>query len=50
MHDTSPGCARTYQLIDRTVPLAARLVALARMWLLRSTVRDVMSLIQDLRG
>ncbi|HXF21656.1 MAG TPA: TetR/AcrR family transcriptional regulator, partial [Streptosporangiaceae bacterium] len=50
VHDTSPGCAKTYQLIDRTVPLAARLVALARMRLLRSTVRDVTSLIQDLRG
>ena len=50
VHDTSPGCAKTYQLIDRTVPLAARLVALARMRLLRSTVRDVVSLIQDLRS
>ena len=26
VHDTSPGCAKTYQLIDRTVPLVARLV------------------------
>jgi AcrR family transcriptional regulator len=50
VHDTSPGCAKTYQLIDRTVPLVARLVALARMRLLRSTVRDVVSLIQDLRS
>jgi AcrR family transcriptional regulator len=50
VHDTSPGCAKTYQLIDRTVPLAARLVALARMRLLRSTVRDLMSLIRDLRS
>ena len=50
VHDTSPGCTKTYQLIDRTVPLAARLVALARMRLLRSTVRDLMSLIRDLRS
>jgi AcrR family transcriptional regulator len=50
VHDTSPGCAKTYQLIDRTVPLAARLVALSRMRLLRATMRDVVSLIQDLRS
>lgn len=47
--DTSPGCARTYLLIDRTVPLAARLVSLARSRLLRSTMREVVSLIHDLR-
>ena len=49
MHDTSPGCAQTYLLIDRTVPLAARLVSLARSRLLRSTMREVVSLIHDLR-
>lgn len=48
--DTSPGCARTYLLIDRTVPLAARLVGLARSRLLRSTMREVISLIHDLRS
>lgn len=50
VHDTSPGCARTYLLIDRTVPLAARLVSLARSRLLRSTMREVVSLIHDLRS
>ena len=28
VHDTSPGCAKTYLLIDRTVPLADRLVSI----------------------
>lgn len=48
--DTSPDCAKTYLLIDRTVPLAARLVSLARSRLLRSTIREVVSLIHDLRS
>lgn len=50
VHDTSPGCARTYQLIDRTVPLADRLVSLARLRVMRSTIREVMSVIEDLRS
>jgi AcrR family transcriptional regulator len=36
--------------IDRTVPLAARLVSLARSRLLRSTMREVVSLIHELRS
>ena len=50
VHDTSPGCARTYRLIDRTVPLAARLVALYRIRLLRSTMRELLSVIEDIRS
>jgi AcrR family transcriptional regulator len=50
VHDTSPGCAKTYQLIDRTVPLADRLVALSRVRLLRATIREVISIIRDIRS
>ena len=50
VHDTSPGCAKTYQLIDRTVPLADRLVALSRVRLLRATIREVISVIRDIRS
>ena len=50
VHDTSPGCARTYRLIDLTVPLAARLVALHRIRLLRSTMRELLSVIEDIRS
>ena len=50
VHDTSPGCAKTYYLIDRTVPLAARLVALCRVRLLRSTMRDLITVIEDIRS
>jgi AcrR family transcriptional regulator len=49
VHDTSPGCARTYHLIDVTAPVVARLVAATRIPVLRSTVRDIAALIDDLR-
>jgi AcrR family transcriptional regulator len=48
VHDTSPECARTYDLIDRTVPLADRLLALSRYRVLNSTLTDVVSIIEDL--
>ena len=36
VHDASPGCEKTYRLIDLTAPLAERLVRLARLPVLRS--------------
>ncbi len=50
VHDTSPGCERTFHLIDVTAPLAARLVAATRLPLLRSMVSDIATLIDDLRA
>ena len=50
VHDTSPSCARTYELIDRTVPLADRLVSLSRLPVLRSTLAEVLSIVEDMRG
>jgi AcrR family transcriptional regulator len=49
VHDTSPGCAKTYALIDRTVPLADRLLSLSRHRVLNSALTDVISIIDDLR-
>jgi AcrR family transcriptional regulator len=49
VHDTSPGCAKTYLLIDRTVPLADRLLSLSRHRVLNSALSDVISIIDDLR-
>lgn len=49
VHDTSPGCVKTYDLIDRTVPLADRLISLSRYRALNSTLTDVISIIEDLR-
>jgi AcrR family transcriptional regulator len=39
IHDTSPGCSRTYRLVDGSVDLIVRLVALARLPPLRPLVR-----------
>jgi AcrR family transcriptional regulator len=50
VHDASPGCAKTYQLIDRTVPLADRLIALSRVRLLRGTIREIISIVADMRS
>jgi AcrR family transcriptional regulator len=50
VHDTSPGCARTYRLIDSAVPVMGRLVAAARIPVLRATLRDVTAIIDELRN
>jgi AcrR family transcriptional regulator len=50
VHDTSPGCGKTYLLIDRTVPLADRLLSLSRLRVLSSALTDVISIIDDIRG
>jgi AcrR family transcriptional regulator len=49
VHDTSPGCRKTYSLIDATVPLADRLISLARMPVLRGTTREVVAIIREIR-
>lgn len=50
VYDMSPDRARTYRLIDATVPLVDRLISLARVPILRGTARDLVALIQELRG
>ena len=50
VHDSSPGAAKTYELVDRTVPLVVRLVGLARVPVLRSVVDDVVGLVKSLSG
>jgi AcrR family transcriptional regulator len=50
VHDTSPGCARTYRLIDAVVPVIGRLVAASRIPVLRATLRDVTAIIDELRS
>jgi AcrR family transcriptional regulator len=50
VHDTSPGCARTYRLIDATVPIATRLIAASRLPVLRAALRDITTLIDELSG
>jgi AcrR family transcriptional regulator len=49
VHDTSPGCVKTYRLIDSTAPIAARLIRLAWLPGLRSVLRQVISAVDDAR-
>ncbi|HEU0132785.1 MAG TPA: TetR family transcriptional regulator [Mycobacteriales bacterium] len=49
VHDPSPECERTYALIDRTVPLVERLVSLAKLPVIRPIVRDLVSMLGELR-
>ncbi len=48
IHDVSPGSARTYALVERTVPLVVRLVHLSRYRLLRGVVTDLLDLLREL--
>jgi AcrR family transcriptional regulator len=47
VHDTSPGCEKTYRLIDSTAPLAERLILLARFPGLRSLTRRLLRVADD---
>ncbi|MBP2704599.1 TetR family transcriptional regulator [Microbispora sp. RL4-1S] len=50
VHDTSPGCARTYRLIDRVVPLVDRLVGLSHLPGIRGIAREVIDVVHELRA
>ena len=48
VHDHTPNAARTRLLAARTTPLVVRAIGLARLPVLRSTLHELLSLIQDL--
>ncbi|WP_181772733.1 TetR/AcrR family transcriptional regulator [Amycolatopsis pittospori] len=48
VHDRSKGQKRSRVLVERTVPLIARLVGLSRLRVLRPVSREIVSLIRDL--
>ena len=50
VYDGSPGCTRTYQLIDATVPVIRRLIGAARLPVLRATATDIFAIIDKVRG
>jgi AcrR family transcriptional regulator len=50
VHDASPGAANTRLLAERTAPLVVRLIGLARIPVLRSTLNDLLQLIADLKA
>lgn len=49
VYDRSPDAAKTYKLVERTVPLIDRLVALSRLPGMRSVVRDALATYRELR-
>jgi AcrR family transcriptional regulator len=50
VHDDSQNTARTYLLIDRTVPLIDKLISLSRLPVLRPATNGILETIRDLRG
>jgi AcrR family transcriptional regulator len=50
IHDTSPGCVRTYRLVDASVDLITRLIALSRLPPLRPLVRMALRLTDEPAG
>ena len=49
MHDASAGNRKTYELIDRSSALVARLVQLSRLRVLRPATTEVLDLIRTLK-
>ncbi|MFC6085183.1 TetR/AcrR family transcriptional regulator [Sphaerisporangium aureirubrum] len=50
VHDGSPGCERTYRLIDVMVPLIDRLVGLSHLPGLRGVTKDFITAVRELRA
>ncbi|RJL32264.1 TetR family transcriptional regulator [Bailinhaonella thermotolerans] len=50
VHDSSPGCERTYRLIDLSVPLIERLVAVSWLPGMRGIARDFIAAVHELRA
>lgn len=50
VHDTSPGCERTYRLIEVSVPLIDRLVSLSHLPGLRGIAKDFIAAVHELRA
>ena len=49
VYDCSPDAAKTYRLVERTVPLIDRLVGLPRVPGMRGVVREALSTYRELR-
>jgi AcrR family transcriptional regulator len=49
VHDSSPGCRKTYLLVDRTVPLVNRMVSMSRLPGFKSVTKELVQIIRDVR-
>jgi hypothetical protein len=47
VHGATPGCEKTYRLIDLTAPIAERVVRLARLPVLRSMTRQLLAVVDE---
>ncbi|WP_116022679.1 TetR/AcrR family transcriptional regulator [Thermomonospora umbrina] len=50
VHDSSPGCRKTYLLIERTVPLVNKMVTMSRLPGFKSVTRELVNVIRDVRA
>ena len=50
IHDDSPGCAKSYRLMERSVRLILRLISLFQFPLLRPFLKELLVLVENLRG
>ena len=50
IHDSSPGCAKSYHLMERSVKLVLRLVSVFQFPLLRPFTKELLALAAELRG
>ncbi|HEY9420354.1 MAG TPA: TetR family transcriptional regulator [Thermoanaerobaculia bacterium] len=50
IHDTSPACAKSYLLMERSVKLVLRLVSVFQFPLLRPFTKELLALAAELRG
>ncbi|HEY7486591.1 MAG TPA: TetR family transcriptional regulator [Streptosporangiaceae bacterium] len=49
VHDSSPGCRKTYLLAERTVPLVNRMVSMSRLPGFKSVTKELVQIIRDVR-
>jgi AcrR family transcriptional regulator len=50
VHDSSPGCRKTYLLVQRTVPLVNRMVSMSRLPGFKSVTRELVDVIREVRA
>ncbi|MFY9825129.1 MAG: TetR family transcriptional regulator [Thermoanaerobaculia bacterium] len=50
IHDNSPGCAKSYRLMERSVRLVLRLISLFQFPLLRPFLKELLVLVTELRA
>ncbi|WP_026313477.1 TetR/AcrR family transcriptional regulator [Actinomadura flavalba] len=49
VHDSSPGCRKTYLLVERTVPLVTKMVSMSRLPGFKSVTRELVTIIREVR-